>query len=282
LLIINLFYLNVCAGEFDEKLLSKGELFFQDQKYYKAEVFFDAFLLENSSCEIAFKSALCRYYTKRYNDSLNMFSEIIENCEKEYLIPSYFFLSEIYLEINEPGLYLTSISNLEKIAQNQNLKKQILNNKVWFYLRFLKTEKALEEIKSTDEKTKSELNFSELEKNIYLLNKEKKSPLMSGVYSIIPGGGYLYCKRYKDAFFSFFINSLIAASAYEAFDNDMNVCGVLLSALGIGFYSGNIYGGIRAANVENNIYRSKVLDELEKKFKVKNSFNFKLEFKIDF
>jgi tetratricopeptide (TPR) repeat protein len=273
---------NVSAGEFDSTLVKKGNLFFEKKDYYKAEIFFDGFLLENESCEVSLKTALCRYYTGRYEEALKLFSGISENCGEKYSIVSFYFVSEIYLEINEPGLYLSALSNLEKITEDQNIESRILNDRVWFYLRFLKTEKALEEIAGADEKTKSQFNFSKIENNIDILTREKKSPFLSGIYSIIPGGGYLYCGRYKDALFSFFINSILGASAYEAFDNDLNVAGVLLSALTLGFYSGNIYGGIRAANVENNIYRAGVYEELEKKFRVKDSYDFKLEFKIDF
>ncbi|MDY0132686.1 MAG: hypothetical protein RBR53_08460 [Desulforegulaceae bacterium] len=280
-----LFFLFSSTGftqEFDQKILSKADKFFENKNYHKAEFFYDAYLLENNSCEVCFKTALCRYYTKRYEEAFKLFSEISENCEKKYSLPSFVFLSEIYLQINEPGLYISSLSNLERISDNNELKKKVLNDKVWFYLRFMKIEEARKEIGKTDLKTKSLLNFNELEKNIDILTKEKKSPFLSGVYSIVPGGGYLYCNRYKDAFFSFFINSLFAASAYEAFDNDMNLAGVLLSALTLGFYSGNIYGGIRAANVENNIYKARAFEELESRFRVKDLYKFKLEFKVDF
>ncbi|MDY0362470.1 MAG: hypothetical protein RBR08_13535 [Desulforegulaceae bacterium] len=276
------FSLNAYASDFDQELVLKGDKFFEKKSYFKAEIFYDAFLLENDSCEIRFKSALCRYYTKRYEEALDMFSEISKNCEDRFLNASTFFLSNIYLELKEPGLFLANISNLEKTASDPDLKKSILNEKIWFYLRFGKTGQAISEIKKSDETAKKYFKLNELEREIPLLDKKVKSPVLSRIYSIIPGGGYLYCSRYKDAFFAFSINSLLAASAYEAFDNDLNLAGVLLASLTFGFYSGNIYGGIRAANVENNIYREKVYEDLESRFRKKGSMDFKLDFKIDF
>ena len=80
---------------------------------------------------------------------------------------------------------------------------------------------------------------------------DRLSPGLAGALAIFPGGGYLYCRRYQDALISFLVNGLLIYSAYEAFDNDLVALGSLVTLVGIGFYSGNIYGSISSAHKYN-------------------------------
>ena len=76
--------------------------------------------------------------------------------------------------------------------------------------------------------TPEKMNLTTPVKNLMLINPEKhreynitkqletideaenaptKSPVLAGILAIIPGGGMLYCERYKDAFISFCFNT---------------------------------------------------------------------------
>lgn len=270
------------ASDFDENLLAKGESFFEKKMYYKAETFYDAYLFENSSCKIKFKSGLCRYYTKRYEEALKIFDQISVSCDEKYQNPSYYMMYLIYLAMNEPGLGISELSNFEKVVSDPVLKNLAAYEKLWFYLRFGKNQQAVNQIKKIDKDFKNRFNIYQIEEHIPYFDKKQKSPALAGVFSIIPGGGYLYCNRYKDASFAFFVNSILAAASYEAFDNDLNVIGALTAVLTAGFYSGNIYGGIRAAEVENRLYRQNLYESVESRFRYQEDPEFKLEFKISF
>ncbi len=267
-LIFAIFPQNVFSeNNFNQNLLERADSFFKNQDYYKAEIFYDAFLVEKHSCTALFRSGLCRYYTKRFDEAVVIFKKISENCDQKFKFPSYLILVNSYLELKEPGLAMIELSNLNKISPYSDLSQFALYEKIWLYLRFGKIEKAVKEISGLNKEFREKYFNEDFSENIKLFDKTIKSPVLAGIYSVIPGGGYLYCNRYKDAAFSFFINSLLAGAAYEAFENDMNIAGVLLAGIFTGFYSGNIYGGIRAANVENRIYREEIFKKLEKKFK---------------
>lgn len=260
----------VSAENFDENLLKKADTFFKNQQYYKAEIFYDAYLTETKSCDIKFKSALCRYKTGRFDEAVKYFKEISDECDENLSLKSNLILSDVYLKLDEPGLALLSLSNLEKMGKYENVQNMAKYEKFWLYLRFGKLDKAVHEIENFDDSFSNEIKAREIRENINLFDKKVKSPVLGGLFSIIPGGGYLYCKRYKDAGFAFFINSLLMGATYEAFDNDMNIAGCLMAGIAAGFYSGNIYGGIRAAEVENKLYRRNLYKDFEKKFKRKD------------
>jgi hypothetical protein len=78
-----------------------------------------------------------------------------------------------------------------------------------------------------------------------------KAPVAAGLFSIIPGGGQLYCGRYQDALTAFLLNAGLILSAWEAFDNELYALGGVISFVEFGFYAGNIYGATASAHKFN-------------------------------
>ena len=91
---------------------------------------------------------------------------------------------------------------------------------------------------------------------------------MAGALAILPGTGYLYCNRPRDALISFLINGGLIFAAYEAFDNDMVALGGVISFVEIGFYSGNIYGSISSAHKYNQDQDRRFVDRLKENLRV--------------
>jgi tetratricopeptide (TPR) repeat protein len=79
----------------------------------------------------------------------------------------------------------------------------------------------------------------------------RKDPVLSGALSIIPGGGYAYCGRYRDATVAFLLNTAFISATIEAFREGNDALGCLIGFVGSGFYMGNIYGGVNAAEKFN-------------------------------
>jgi tetratricopeptide (TPR) repeat protein len=76
----------------------------------------------------------------------------------------------------------------------------------------------------------------------------RRSPLLSGVLSIIPGCGYAYNTYYRTALSAFIVNGLLFAAAYDAsIDGDSGEA-LFFSMLFTSFYAGNIYGSARSAH----------------------------------
>ena len=79
-----------------------------------------------------------------------------------------------------------------------------------------------------------------------------KNPTTAGFLSIVPGGGQLYCNRYRDAATAFLINTGLIWAAWEAFDNEQYALGSVISFVEFGFYAGNIYGAVSSAHKYNH------------------------------
>ena len=81
-----------------------------------------------------------------------------------------------------------------------------------------------------------------------------KSKLLAGALStLVPGVGKIYCRRLSDGLYSLLIVGLMAWQAYDGFDEDgaESTKGWICGILGSGFYLGNIYGSVIAADLHN-------------------------------
>lgn len=78
-----------------------------------------------------------------------------------------------------------------------------------------------------------------------------KNPTTAGLLSIVPGGGQLYCGRYRDALTAFAINAGLIWAAWESFDNEQYALGSVITFVEFGFYAGNIYGAVSGAHKFN-------------------------------
>lgn len=78
-----------------------------------------------------------------------------------------------------------------------------------------------------------------------------KSPTLAGVLSIVPGGGYLYAGYPRTALSAFIVNGLFMWGTVRAFDSGNSGLGIFMGAMSFGWYTGNIYGGVRTARQRN-------------------------------
>ncbi len=90
----------------------------------------------------------------------------------------------------------------------------------------------------------------------------RKNPVVAGIASIVPGGGYLYCGRYKDGLVSFLFNTALMVAAYTAFDDGNTALGGVITFVEAGFYAGNIYGSITSARKYNIREKSRHINAL--------------------
>ncbi len=87
-----------------------------------------------------------------------------------------------------------------------------------------------------------------------------KSPKFSGILSaMLPGAGHAYVGRYKDGCVAFLLNGVFIMASIEAFHEDMDVMGGMLSFLELGWYAGSIYS---AMNVTHKYNRKLQMDFL--------------------
>jgi TM2 domain-containing membrane protein YozV len=90
-------------------------------------------------------------------------------------------------------------------------------------------------------------NFYDLKKN-----PPYKSKALAGILSaVIPGAGKIYTKNYGDGVTAFILTGLFAYLAYTNFDHDHLTRAWIFTAVGAGFYAGNIYGSVASAQIFN-------------------------------
>jgi hypothetical protein len=108
----------------------------------------------------------------------------------------------------------------------------------------------------------------EIEKGLTSIKDLKeRSPFVAGVLSgVLPGAGHIYAGAYKDGILAFLVNGALIGGAYEAFDKEVYVAGGLVSLVGLGFYSGNIYGAVNSAYHTNKEHLNGLLRPLQKSY----------------
>ena len=110
--------------------------------------------------------------------------------------------------------------------------------------------------------------FTQLEKAPFL---EKKIPVLAGASSILPGLGYLYCDRPKDALISFIINGAMLYAAYAAVDSGNSALGAILAFVELGFYTANIYGSVTSAHKFNRRVERDFIENLKRNARIQIS-----------
>jgi len=84
------------------------------------------------------------------------------------------------------------------------------------------------------------------------LNPNYKSEVLAGILSaIIPGSGKIYTEEYGDGITSFLLTGLFSYLAYTNFDHKHYTRAWIFTALGAGFYAGNVYGSVASAQIFN-------------------------------
>ncbi len=92
----------------------------------------------------------------------------------------------------------------------------------------------------------------------------RKSPGIAGFLAVVPGAGYLYCERPRDALVSFIINGGLIYSAIRSFRRDDYALGGVVSFVGFGFYAGSIHGSVASAHKYNRAWKRRFIEDLKK------------------
>ena len=241
-----------------------------------------------------YSTGVALFHTEQFYEAAKRFDTIIrqsKDIDSPWAKQSCFMQSQAFESMGNTGYAQVVLQNYLKLTRDTDTKDRI-------YL-----ELARMHIQNTVLPGKNELDSAR--KNLMLISPEKqrefkiakqletidnaenaptKSPVLAGILAIIPGGGMLYCERYKDAFISFCFNTGLIWAAYTAFDHDNPALGGVITFVETGFYSGNIYGSITAAHKYNKAAKIKILnktfdfkpgfDPLNKSFFLKLTHNF--------
>ena len=218
--------------------------------------------------EANFKTAMALYHAGLFHDAAKAFDQIIRR-EKEslYTLESYFMQSQAFMKMGNTGYAQIVLQNFLKLTDDPDTRDKIYHQLARIQIQASKNlgtdsldqaEKYLSMISPVNaEKLGTDQQIKSIQKT---KNAPKKNPVLSGLFAIIPGGGFLYCERYHDAFVTFCLNAGLMYAAYESFDRGNNALGGVITFVETGFYTGNIYGSVTAAHKYNKAQQIKILN----------------------
>ena len=221
--------------------------------------------------EARFHVGMAYYAQRQFESAIQAFKPLMtmEEIRTEYHVRAYFMAAESQQRLGSPSAALTILHNLEIQAKDPAVSDEAVYRSAWIYLNLGDWDRASHVLKKISSQGRVRYRISELSQQIEKNDQiERLSPGLAGTLAIIPGAGYLYCRRYKDALIAFLVNGGLIYAAYEAFENDLVALGSVITFVEIGFYSGNIYGSISSAHKYNRDRQRDFIDRLKNNLQI--------------
>jgi len=195
--------------------------------------------------------ALQRFYDLFSNDEL----QGIQQVSKEY----------INLLINTKKY---NASQQFLISNNALSDEDKINYELFIDLYTKNWEKVNSVIKANNDiKNKHFYDLENISKKAQQI-KYKNTWLSGGLSAIIPGMGKIYSGYWKDGLISLLFVGISSWQAYRGFEKNgiQSVYGWIYGGVACGFYAGNIYGSVKAANKYNYTQDYNIIYNVDKVF----------------
>jgi tetratricopeptide (TPR) repeat protein len=248
-----------------------AEQYFEKGEYYRAIGEYERFIYffpDSPRVELVqYKIGLCYLKGERYHQAIEVFEKVIDGYQDtEYALKSYLGKSKAYVLLGRYDTALTSLNNLITIAPDQRSRDEAYYQKGWVYLEMGLWKRAHESFEEISDHNRDRYPIENLTHEIETKTPLKqKNPTTAGLLAIVPGAGHLYCERPRDALISFLLNGALIYAAYEAFDEDLEGLGAVISFFELGFYAGNIYSAVSSAHKYNRDAKERFLNQLRER-----------------
>ena len=186
-------------------------------------------------------------------DALKRYRRIVERYpESRSAVRAGFESATCLMDLNEPEEAKSLLLKMAETASSSEIRDEALYRTAWIDLSHARFSEAARLAEQIGPIGKERYRITDLQERLeQAADIPRKDPALAGFLSILPGGGYAYCGRYRDAAVAFFLNVAFVAATVEAFRDGNDALGCLVGFVGSGFYLGNIYGGINAAEKTN-------------------------------
>ncbi|MFA6012959.1 MAG: tetratricopeptide repeat protein, partial [Desulfobacteraceae bacterium] len=233
--------------------------------------FIHHFPVDKRVVEARYTIGLCWFHEGKYQDALHVFEDIYTKTpEDPFAVEACFMAAKCHERNGNSVLGAVELQNVIR-----STKKDTVKNRALYTLGFLHLENGSWD-KAEDALTKISPEGRALYSVDQIVNKltktgdiPRKNPAVAGVFAIVPGGGFLYCGRPRDALVSFLINGGLIYSAVRSFKREDYGLGGVVSFVGFGFYAGNIYGSVASAHKYNREQNRRFVRDLKQKIPVK-------------
>ena len=257
-----------------DKQFQYAEQLYSQEKYMIAIIEYERFVYlfpgDERVSQSRYHIGMAYYAERHYAEAIRSFSDLIEteDAGSAYHAQSFFMAAESQLRLGRRLSALTTLHNLATLSDDTDVQDEANYRIGWIYLESADWEKAQSYFQKISHQNHAKYRMADLIKNLGSAGDiHHKSPGVAGTLAILPGGGYLYCNRPRDALISFLLNGGLIYAAYEAFDNEMYALGGVISFVEIGFYSGSIYGSGSSAHKYNRDQDRQFVDRLKENLK---------------
>lgn len=254
-----------------------AEYFFERKEYFRAIGEFKRFIYffpyDQKISKARFRIGLSYFHSQRYRQAIEVFDHFIDTYEDDELaIDAHFLISECYARQKEFGPAITRLNNLLRLSNDSYVIDKARYLIGWRYIDLGNWEKASNQFDQISAQNKTRLRIEALSARLKQADAiAQKDPSLAGVLAVIPGAGHIYTERYQDAMVAFIINAGLIWAGYEAFNRGNKALGGVITLVGLGFYSGNIYSAVNSAHKYNKTQKRQFIRDLNQKLKVELS-----------
>ena len=217
--------------------------------------------------EAMFQAGMAHFRQGRYGRATSLFESVVREGDtmSTYAVESAFMAAESDRRRNDHSSALSRLNALASRDFEAEIRDRALYAIGWILLERRDHSSAARAFSAISEEGEDRYRPRDITGRLELELNELpvKRPAAAAIFSIVPGGGYLYTGRNRDAWISFVLVSAGAGASWESFDNDLNVLGAVLAIVSAGFYSGSIYGSVGAAHKYNSRVYEEFINDLK-------------------
>ena len=260
-----------------DRQFSFAESLFSEQKYPSAVFEYQRFIhfFENDprAEKAMFRIGESHFQAGKPNEAIQSFSELINRYPNtELAVDAFFQISRCHMQRRDPVSAEAAMLNLISISDDPAVIDRAHHRLGWIQIENGQWEKAKSHFDRISPENRALYRLDDLGRELERADAlEMKDPTTAGVLSVVPGGGFLYCERYRDALVAFLLNGALIWAAVDSFDNEQYALGALISFVEFGFYAGNIHGAVSAAHKYNRAKARGFIQELKQNARIQVS-----------
>lgn len=232
---------------------------------------------------------VCYLRGKKYDSARKVFEEVNKRYSSSAIGGrALFLLGEAYFK---EGLFADAEPFFKKVIEaysHLELKNAALYRMGWNQMKEDKWQEASDTFMRVENSSPLYPSAQDLSRlSLKGEDLSYKNPTSAGIMAgVLPGLGHAYCNRYKDGVVALLLNGITIWAAIEAFDEDLEVLGGILTFLELGWYAGNIYSAVNSAHKHNrkvkNDFRRGLPDLLNLNLFTTRDGHLGMALKIDF
>jgi tetratricopeptide (TPR) repeat protein len=246
---------------FAEHLFSEGDYPAAVAEYRR---FLFLFPEDERTESVMFRIGDAYIQSRRPAEAIDAYNSLIDRVGLTDLgVRAHFRIAESYLFLSDPAAAIAVLDRLILLTDTPSVLDEAWYRIGWLHLETGSWEDARQAFGMIRPENIGRFRLETLYTELAAEREiPRKSPVAAGLLGVIPGGGYVYTERYRDAVFAFLLNGALILASIEAFDNESPVLGSILAFAGAGFYAGSIYGSISSAHKHNEAQRRAFIDRL--------------------